>query len=81
MTHGFPPVTLLIAPGLRGHVDQHWQTLLERRLPNACLVPPLACDWGSELVDLGHIGHLNPASGFGPRPGVDALLARVAQPL
>jgi len=33
--------TILIVPGLRDHVDDHWQTLLERRLPNAHSVPPL----------------------------------------
>lgn len=27
-----------------------------------------AADWGSRLVDLGEVGHLNPASGFGPWP-------------
>ena len=26
----------------------------------------LAADWGSELVDVGEVGHLNPAAGFGP---------------
>lgn len=28
----------------------------------------LAHDWGSQTVDLGQVGHLNPASGFGPWP-------------
>ena len=27
-------------------------------------VAELARDWGSELVDLGEVGHLNPASGY-----------------
>ena len=31
-------------------------------------VVALARDWGSHLVDLGHVGHLNPASGFGEWP-------------
>lgn len=39
----------------------------------------MACDWGSELVDLGHVGHLNPAAGFGPWPAAPALLARLAR--
>jgi predicted alpha/beta hydrolase family esterase len=30
--------------------------------------------WGSELAPLGAVGHLNPASGFGPWPGATALL-------
>ena len=27
--------TILIVPGLRDHVPEHWQTLLEQKLPNA----------------------------------------------
>jgi uncharacterized protein len=33
--------TILMVPGLRDHVEEHWQTLLERKLPKACSVPPL----------------------------------------
>ena len=37
----------------------------------------LARDWGSRFISLGEVGHLNPASGFGPWPGaslhIDAL--------
>lgn len=40
----------------------------------------LACDWGSETVDLGEVGHLNPASGFGHWSQVDALLAELDRP-
>ena len=29
--------TILIVPGLRDHVPEHWQTLLEQKLPNARL--------------------------------------------
>lgn len=36
--------TILMVPGLRDHVAQHWQTLLERRLPSAASVPPLERD-------------------------------------
>jgi len=36
--------TVLIVPGLRGHVPEHWQTLLAERLPNARTVPPLEVD-------------------------------------
>lgn len=35
-----------------------------------------ATDWGSDLIDLGEVGHLNPASGFGPWPGALELLRR-----
>jgi predicted alpha/beta hydrolase family esterase len=179
--------TVLIVPGLRDHVEQHWQTLLAKRLPRAIAIPPmgrddldcqarvdaiehaaqqvkgpivivahsggvimvahwarqtkrpvqaavlvtppdfdrplpagypsleglraggwlpvprqllpfrslvaasrtdplasfsrvgeLARDWGSELVDLGPVGHLNPASGFGPWPQAETLIERLA---
>ncbi|KVH32616.1 alpha/beta hydrolase [Burkholderia cepacia] len=36
--------TILIVPGLRDHVEDHWQTHLERRLPNARSVAPLETD-------------------------------------
>lgn len=31
--------TVLIVPGLRGHVADHWQTILEKELPKAASVP------------------------------------------
>ena len=37
-------------------------------------VQQFATDWGSKLVDVGAVGHLNPAAGFGPWPAADALL-------
>jgi predicted alpha/beta hydrolase family esterase len=37
----------------------------------------LARRWGSELVNLGAVGHLNPASGFGPWPLAEALIRRL----
>lgn len=40
-------------------------------------VSALATDWGSELLDLGAVGHLNPASGYGEWPLADALVARL----
>ena len=36
--------TILIVPGLRDHVAEHWQTLLEAKLPNARSVAPLEHD-------------------------------------
>lgn len=178
-----PDTTVLLVPGLRDHVAEHWQTLLQAQLPNARSVPPLehdklsraarvaaldaaladidgpvvlvahsagvmitvhwaaqhhrkiraallatpadlespmpagypqkealaehgwlpvprqplpfpsilaasrndplakyeraaqmASDWGSELVDLGEVGHLNPAAGYGPWPRATALI-------
>jgi predicted alpha/beta hydrolase family esterase len=66
--------TVLIAPGLRDHVPEHWQTLLASRLPRYERVSALARAWGSRLVDLGEVGHLNPASGFGDWPQADAFI-------
>jgi uncharacterized protein len=37
-------------------------------------VRSLAQDWGSRFIDVGPVGHLNPASGFGDWPGAQALL-------
>lgn len=37
-------------------------------------VVDLARDWGSRLVDLGEVGHLNPAAGYGEWPRATELL-------
>ena len=42
-------------------------------------VAELARDWGSKLVDLGKVGHLNPASGFGDWVGADSLIAELIE--
>lgn len=36
--------TILIVPGLRDHVEDHWQTILQRRIPGTRSVPPLEHD-------------------------------------
>ena len=36
--------TVVIVPGLRDHVAEHWQTLLEQKLPNAVSVPRMERD-------------------------------------
>jgi predicted alpha/beta hydrolase family esterase len=41
--------TVLIVPGLRDHVAEHWQTLLAARLPLVRTVPPM----GREDLDCG----------------------------
>jgi uncharacterized protein len=38
------PLTIVIVPGLRGHVAGHWQTLLAERLGRARTVPPSGRD-------------------------------------
>ena len=49
------PPTVLIVPGLRDHVPEHWQTLLEAKLANARCVPRMDRDklsraaWVAEL--------------------------------
>jgi predicted alpha/beta hydrolase family esterase len=37
----------------------------------------LAWDWGSRLANLGEVGHLNPASGFGAWPRALELMAEL----
>lgn len=37
-------------------------------------VRALAAAWGSRFIDVGPVGHLNPASGHGEWPGAEALL-------
>jgi predicted alpha/beta hydrolase family esterase len=36
--------TILFVPGLRDHVEEHWQTILARKLPGSRTVPPLERD-------------------------------------
>jgi len=43
-TSGAVTPTVLFVPGLREHVPDHWQTLLERRLPKAACVPRMERD-------------------------------------
>jgi predicted alpha/beta hydrolase family esterase len=53
-------------------------------LANPVRLRSLARAWGSRVHELGPVGHLNPASGFGEWPGalplVDELLGRAQQP-
>jgi predicted alpha/beta hydrolase family esterase len=37
-------------------------------------VAQMAQDWGSRLVDLGEVGHLNPVAGFGEWPMAETLI-------
>jgi predicted alpha/beta hydrolase family esterase len=41
-------------------------------------VAALAQAWGSRLVDLGNVGHLNPASGYGEWPRAEELMRELA---
>ena len=85
MPPGYPEVSTLAGHG--------WLPMPRQALPFPSLLAasrndPLAAferaaamarDWGSELVDLGQVGHLNPAAGFGPWPAAGQLLARLAR--
>jgi hypothetical protein len=46
-------------------------------LAKAERVAALARDWGADFENLGDIGHLNPAAGYGPWPAGRALLERL----
>lgn len=80
MPEGYPTLAALDAGG--------WLPVPRDRLPFPSIVAAsrndplgrfervadLARDWGSQLVDLGEVGHLNPASGFGEWPGAMQLI-------
>lgn len=84
MPDGYPTLGQLEAAG--------WLPVPRRPLPFPSIVAasrndPLAAydrivelaeAWGSELVDLGEVGHLNPASGYGAWPRADEFIARLA---
>ena len=38
------PPTILMVPGLRDHVEEHWQTILQKKIRGARSVPPLEAD-------------------------------------
>jgi hypothetical protein len=47
--------TVLFVPGLRGHVADHWQTLLAARMPGARTVPPLEQDGMSRAARVANL--------------------------
>ncbi len=42
-------------------------------------VASLATSWGSRLVDVGAVGHLNPAAGYGPWPQAEEFIRELCQ--
>jgi hypothetical protein len=80
MPPGYPSLEALRASG--------WLPVPRARLPFRSIVAAsrndplagydrivdLAAAWGSELVDLGEVGHLNPASGYGEWPRADEFI-------
>lgn len=83
MPAGYPTSQALAAGG--------WFPVPRQRLPFRSLVAlssndplgrhervlALAGDWGSEPIELGEVGHLNPASGYGPWPLAKQLIDRL----
>ena len=84
LPEGYPSLERLQAAG--------WLPVPRRRLPFRSIVgasrndplagydrtAELAGAWGSELADLGAVGHLNPASGFGPWPRALDFIAQLS---
>ena len=84
MPEGYPTLQALRAGG--------WLPVPRTRLPfpsitaashndplaQFCSVAQIAHDWGSRLVHLGQVGHLNPASGFGEWPRAEQFIAELA---
>jgi predicted alpha/beta hydrolase family esterase len=74
MPAGYPTLAALDAAGWlpvpRGRLAFASIVAASRNDPLARFerVAQMAADWGSRLVDLGEVGHLNPASGFGEWP-------------
>lgn len=81
-------------PGIQALTRGGWLPVPRERLPFPSIVAAsrndplggfvrvsaLAHAWGSRLVDLGEVGHLNPASGFGPWPLAHAFIEQLARP-
>lgn len=75
-------------PAMDDLEDGGWLPIPRRRLPFPSIVAASSNDplaeqrrvaglaevWGSRFVDLGEVGHLNPASGFGDWPRADEFL-------
>jgi len=84
MPAGYPTIDALRASG--------WLPVPRQPLPFPSLVAAsrddplgsyerieaLANDWGSRVVDLGHVGHLNPASGYGHWGRADTLIDEIS---
>lgn len=79
-------------PTIEALRDSGWLPVPRERLPFRSIVAAsrddplgrfervaeLARDWGSALVDLGEVGHLNPASGYGEWPRAESFIAELA---
>jgi len=87
MPEGYPTLDALRAGGWlpvpRGRFPFPSIVAASRNDPLASFerVAALAQAWGSQLVDLGEVGHLNPASGFGPWPDARRLIEQLGAEL
>ena len=87
MPVGYPTIDALRAGGWlpvpRGRLPFRTIVAASRDDPLASFarVVGLANQWGAELDDLGYVGHLNPASGYGEWAGADPLIARLGAAL
>ena len=84
MPEGYPTMRTLAASG--------WLPVPRKPLPFPSIVAAsrndplgrfervsgLARDWGSSLVDLGEVGHLNPASGYGEWPQAEQFIRELS---
>jgi len=84
MPEGYPPLEAIRAGG--------WLPVPRARLPFPSIVAAsrndpladydrvavLARSWGSRLVDLGDVGHLNPASGYGEWPRAEEFIRELS---
>jgi predicted alpha/beta hydrolase family esterase len=84
MPEGYPTMSALAANG--------WLPVPRKRLPFRSIVAAsrndplarferveeMARDWGSRFVDLGEVGHLNPASGYGVWPRAEEFIRELA---
>jgi predicted alpha/beta hydrolase family esterase len=84
MPEGYPTLDELRAGG--------WLPVPRERLPFPSIVAAsrndplgriervteLAAAWGSRFVDLGEVGHLNPASGFGEWPQAEQFISELS---
>ena len=83
MPEGYPSMEAL---DTGGWLPVPRDTLPFRSIVAASRNDPLARDervaafaycWGSKLIDLGEVGHLNPASGYGDWPQADSFIAEL----
>ena len=71
-SHGWTPLPLTALPFrsiVAGSRNDH--------LASFTAVTRMAENWGAELLDLGDVGHLNPAAGFGHWQQAEALILQL----